>query len=229
VPSDGVAAVVFDLDGVLVDTEPLWADAKHELVREAGGRWSPDAPTAMLGMSGPEWSQYMRDELAVPLPAPEIARRVVDGMLRRLEADVPVIAGARDAVTAIAARWPLALASSADRPVIEAALQSAGLAQLFDVIVPSEAAGRGKPAPDVYLAAAAGLGVQPDAAVAIEDSANGMRSAKAAGMGLIAIPNPHTAVDPAALALADVLLDTITELNPETVERAGAAGRGQLP
>jgi HAD superfamily hydrolase (TIGR01509 family) len=213
-----VEAVVFDLDGVLVDTEPLWAEAKHAVVSETGGRWKAEAPTEMLGMSGPEWSVYMRDELAVPLPPPEIRRRVVEGMLQLLESGAPIIDGAPEVVRAIATRWPVAVASSADRPVIEAALRSAGLAPPLDVVVSSDEAGRGKPAPDVYLAAAACIGVAPESAVAVEDSANGMRAAKAAAMSLVAIPRPHTPVDGPALALADLVLDSITDLTPERIE-----------
>jgi len=213
-----VSAVVFDLDGVLVDTEPVWADAKRELTLAAGGHWSTDAPIAMLGMSGPEWSQYMHDELSLPL-APEVIReRVVEGVLQRLAEAVPLIAGAHKAVTAIAARWPVGLASSADRPVIDAVLEAAGLDNVVRVSVSSDEAGAGKPAPDVYLAAAARLGVAAQAAVAIEDSANGMRSAKAAGMRLIAIPNQHAPVDDGVLRIADVVLAAITELTPATVE-----------
>jgi HAD superfamily hydrolase (TIGR01509 family) len=217
----GVIAVIFDMDGVLVDTEPVWSEAKHELVTEAGGHWSPDAPVAMLGMSGPEWAQYLHDDLGVPLGPEEIRQRVVDGVLRRLESSVPVIPGVPEAVASIAARWPLAVASSADRPVIEAALAHAGIRDRFDAIVASDEAGAGKPAPDVYLAAASRLGVAPTAAVAVEDSPNGIRSASAAGMGVVAIPNPHAPMDASALALADVVLDTIERLTPAVVEQAG--------
>jgi HAD superfamily hydrolase (TIGR01509 family) len=205
---------------VLVDTEPLWADAKREVSEAHGGRWRADAPAAMLGMSGPEWSAYMRDELDVQLPAPEIRAQVVDPMLQHIAAGVPLLDGARAAVTGLADRWPLGLASSADRPVIEAVLEATGLAPLFQVVVASDEVGRGKPAPDVYLAAAERLGVSPDDAVAIEDSGNGMLAAKAAGMALIAIPRPHTPVDPAVLGRADVVLDAIGELTPAAVERA---------
>jgi HAD superfamily hydrolase (TIGR01509 family) len=216
-----VQAVVFDLDGVLVDTEPYWADAKRALVEETGGTWKDDAPVAMLGMSNPEWSAYMRDELAVPLDVREIGDRVVADMLRRIGAGVDLIPGAREAVTALAGRWPLGLASSADAQVIAAVLEATGLAPFFRVTVSSGDAGRGKPAPDVYLAAAERLGVAPDRAVAVEDSPNGMRAAKAARMGLIAIPNPHAPATAGDLALADVVLDSIGELSPDVVERAG--------
>jgi HAD superfamily hydrolase (TIGR01509 family) len=215
-----VAAVVFDLDGILVDTEPYWADAKHEVTDAHEGHWLDEAPTAMLGMSGPEWSEYMRDELGLSLPSQQIRDEVVASMLRRIRAGVVLLDGAADAVSALADRWPLGLASSADRPVVEAVLETTGIADRFRVIVTSDEAGRGKPAPDVYLAAAERLGVAPDAAVAVEDSGNGMRSAKAAGLGVIAIPIAHTPVDPDALALADVVLDDIGSLTPEQVERA---------
>jgi HAD superfamily hydrolase (TIGR01509 family) len=215
-----VAAVVFDLDGILVDTEPYWADAKHEVTDAHGGTWRDDAPTAMLGMSGPEWSQYMRDELGLSLPPQQIRDEVVASMLQRIRAGVALLNGAADAVAALAERWPLGLASSADRPVIEAVLETTGIADRFRVIVTSEEAGRGKPAPDVYLKACELLGIAPATAVAIEDSGNGMRSAQAAGMGVIAIPIAHTPVDPDALSLAGVVLDDIRGLTPDQVERA---------
>jgi HAD superfamily hydrolase (TIGR01509 family) len=225
IPSVAVAAVVFDLDGVLVDTEPLWAAAKRELVDEVGGRWTDDAPAAMLGMSGPEWSDYMRDTLGVPLDASEIGRRVVEAMLGRIREGVPLIDGAQAAVRGAAKRWPVALASSADPPVIAAVLDAIGLTSSFTAVVSSNEVGRGKPAPDVYLAAVARLGVQAVDAVAIEDSGNGMLSAKAAGMSLIAIPNPNARVAEDVLRKADVVLESISELTPATVERAYADSR----
>jgi HAD superfamily hydrolase (TIGR01509 family) len=217
-----VRAVVFDLDGILVDTEPYWAAAKLVVTETHGGRWRDSAPAEMLGMSGPEWARFMHDDLAVPIPPQQIREEVVASMLRRIAAGVPLLDGAAGAVEALAARWPLGLASSADRPVIEAVLEATELARFFQTYVASDEAGRGKPAPDVYLAAAERLGVAPGTAVAIEDSANGMRAAKAAGMGLIAIPIEHTPVDPDVLATADVVLESIRELHPDQVEGARA-------
>jgi HAD superfamily hydrolase (TIGR01509 family) len=215
-----VAAVVFDLDGILVDTEPYWAAAKLEVTEAHGGLWRDSAPVEMLGMSGPEWAQFMHDDLAVPVPPERIRDEVVESMLRRIAAGVPLLDGASEAVSALAERWPLGLASSADRPVIEAVLEATALTPFFQVYVASDEAGRGKPAPDVYLAVVARLHVDAAAAVAIEDSSNGMRAAKAAGMRLIAIPIDHTPVDPEVLASADVVLDTIRELTADQVERA---------
>jgi HAD superfamily hydrolase (TIGR01509 family) len=214
------AAVIFDLDGILVDSEPVWAEVKREVALAHGGHWTDHAATDMLGMNGPEWSRYLRDELGVQLDGLDIQRLVVDGVRERVAVAPPAIPGAHDAVVAIADRWPVGLASSADRPVIMAILEAMEIADRFGVVVSAEEAGRGKPAPDVYLEAARQLAVDPRDSVGIEDSGNGMRAVKAAGMALIAIPNPGTPVLPDALALADVVLDTIADLTPDAVDRA---------
>ena len=168
----------------------------------------------MIGMSAPEWSRYMHDELGVEAEPEEISRRVVAEMLERVASDPPLLPGAAAAVESLTAHWPLALASSANRSVIDAVLKAAGLGRFFAATVSSEEVARGKPAPDVYLAAAKALGVDPSAAVAIEDSANGIRSAASAGMVVIAMPNVHYAPDAEALAQADFLISALDELEP---------------
>jgi HAD superfamily hydrolase (TIGR01509 family) len=214
------AAVVFDMDGVLIDSETVWNDARRELVERSGGRWRDDAQRAMMGMSSVEWSRYMHDELGVPMSSEEISAAVVAELERRYDERLPLIDGAREAVVRAAALWPLALASSANRPVIELALREAGLAACFAATISSEEVPRGKPAPDVYLEAARRLGVDSAACVAVEDSSNGLRSAAAARMGVIAIPNREFPPDDDALALANVTLDSIGDLEPEDVEEA---------
>jgi HAD superfamily hydrolase (TIGR01509 family) len=209
-----VSAVVFDMDGVLVDTERDWDAARRQVAEASGGRWHPDATTDMMGMSAPEWSRYMHDELGVDLDPEEINRRVVAQVLERVERGPPLLPGAAAAVEGLAARWPLAVASSANRPVIEAVLEVSGLARFFAATVSSEEVARGKPAPDVYLAAARALNVDPSAVVAIEDSANGIRSAAAAGMVVVALPNVHYPPDAAALAESDFLIGALDELEP---------------
>jgi HAD superfamily hydrolase (TIGR01509 family) len=214
------AAVVFDLDGVLIDSESVWNDARRELVERSGGRWRADAQRAMMGMSSVEWSSYLHDELGVPLSSEEISAAVVAELERRYRERLPLVDGAREAVVRVAARWPLALASSANRPVIELALHEAGLADRFAATVSSEEVPRGKPAPDVYLEAARRLDVDPAACVAVEDSSNGLRSAAAARMGVIAVPNREFPPDDDALALATLTLDAVGDLEPEDVEEA---------
>jgi HAD superfamily hydrolase (TIGR01509 family) len=213
-----VEAVVFDLDGVLIDSESEWDRARREVVRACGGRWIESATTDMLGMSAPEWSQYVHDRLGVALEPAEIDRRVVELMLSSLRRDVPLLPGAVDAVRRLAARWPLGLASSSNRPVIDAVLDAAGLGELFAATVSSEEVGAGKPAPDAYLAAAAKLGVDPARSVAVEDSTNGVLSAHAAGMAVIALPNRQFPPAADALALAGLVIESLDELTVEAVE-----------
>ncbi|MDQ3739357.1 MAG: HAD family phosphatase [Actinomycetota bacterium] len=213
-----VAAVIFDLDGVLLDSEQVWDGAKRDLVRDRGGRWTDTASRDMLGMSSTEWSAYMRDELRVPLDAEEIDREVVDRLLRRYEAEPPFLPGAREAVERIGDRWPLGLASSSNRVVIDTVLAALGVTDRFAATVSSEEVGRGKPAPDVYLEAARRLGADPADTVAIEDSENGIRSAHDAGMRVVALPNPHFPPGEQALALAATTLRGLDGLTPEAVE-----------
>lgn len=207
-----VRAVIFDMDGVLVDTERDWDASRRQVAEALSGTWKPEATTDMIGMSAPEWSLYMRDELGVDGKPEEISRRVVEEMLRRVGSDPPLLPGAAEAVEAMARRWPLGLASSANREVIDAVLQGSGLAPFFAATVSSEEVDRGKPAPDVYLAAANALVAEPADAVAIEDSSNGIRSAAAAGMTVVALPNAHYPPDAEALCLAEFTLGSLDEL-----------------
>jgi HAD superfamily hydrolase (TIGR01509 family) len=213
-----IEAVVFDLDGVLLDSEQVWDEVREALVKERGGRWHEQAQTEMMGMSSVEWSRYMHDELDLPEPPEEISAEVVQRLDEVYRKRLPLIDGAREAVERLAARWPLGLASSSNREVIDLVLDLSGLARYFRVTVSSEEVPRGKPAPDVYLEAARGLGVPPERCAAVEDSHNGIRSAKAAGMRVIAIPNQHYPPGEEALALADVKLGSLAELTPSIVE-----------
>ena len=207
-----VQAIVFDMDGVLVDTERDWDAARREVAQASGGRWHPDATTDMIGMSAPEWSSYMHDALGVDVEPKEINRRVVAQMLERVGSGPPLLPGAAVAVERLAERWPLAVASSANREVIDAVLGASGLARFFAATVSSEEVARGKPAPDVYLAAAEALDVDPSAVVAIEDSANGIRSAAAAGMVVVALPNTNYPPDADALAQSGFIISALDEL-----------------
>jgi HAD superfamily hydrolase (TIGR01509 family) len=221
-----VRAVIFDLDGVLVESESLWTRAKQELVLEHGGRWPGDAARAMMGMSSPEWAAYLR-ELGVPMAPAAISDAVVARMQAMYERDLPLLPGAIEAVRRMAARWPLGVASSSNRPVIDLVLEQAGVAPCFAATVSSEEVARGKPAPDVYLAAAERVGLPAAACAAVEDSANGIRSAHAAGMLVIAVPNREFPPEAGALALASVRLESLEQLTVQAVERAGdGAGRG---
>jgi HAD superfamily hydrolase (TIGR01509 family) len=212
-----IEAIVFDLDGVIVDSEQVWDDVREQLAKERGGRWHEGAQAAMMGMSSPEWSAYMHDEIGLPESPQEINDEVVRRLLARYRESLPLIDGAVDAVRRLAPEFPLAVASSSNRPIIDAVLATAGIAGLFRVTVSSEEVPRGKPEPDVYVEAARRLGVAPERCAAVEDSANGLRSAHAAGMRVLALPNAHYPPAPDALALADVVLASPGELTPELV------------
>jgi HAD superfamily hydrolase (TIGR01509 family) len=214
-----IEAVVFDLDGVIVDSEHLWDEVREELAHERGGRWHDRAQADMMGMSAPEWSRYMHDVIGLAEPPEEIDEEVVRRLLARYEERLPLIDGAVEAVKRLAGRFRLAVASSSNRRVIEAVLATSGLAPLFEAVVSSEEVARGKPAPDVFLEAARRLDVPPERCAAIEDSGNGIRAAHAAGMRVIAIPNRRYPPPAEALALADVALASIGELSPLVLSR----------
>jgi HAD superfamily hydrolase (TIGR01509 family) len=217
-PGSNIEAVVFDLDGVIVDSEHVWDAAREALARERGGRWHEGAQQDMMGMSSVEWSRYMHDVIGLKDPPEEISAEVA----RRLEAtyreELPLIDGATEAVARLAERWPLAVASSSNRPIIDLVLVLSGLDRFFRATVSSEEVPRGKPAPDVYLEAARRLGADPERSAAVEDSRSGILSARAAGMRVVAIPNMRFPPGEEALAAADVLIPSIGELTPDVVE-----------
>ena len=215
-----IEAIIFDLDGVLIDSESVWDAARRDVVAEHGGTWTESATRAMQGMSSPEWSRYLRDELGVSLDPDEISRGVVERVLAAYAREVPLLPGAVEAVRRLAGRWPLGLASSANRPVIDAVLDRAGLTGCFSATVSGDEVARGKPSPDVYLAAADKLGVDASRAAAVEDSANGLRAAAAAAMLVIAVPNREFPPGDDALALADVVVESVGELTPDVIEDA---------
>jgi HAD superfamily hydrolase (TIGR01509 family) len=218
-----IEAVAFDLDGVLVDSEEAWNEARRQLAEERGGRWTEQAQKDMMGMSSTEWSRYMHDVIRVPDPPEEISTEVVRRLEQLYRERLPLLPGAPEAVQRIAARWPLAIASSSNRPLIDLVLELSGLAPYFAVTVSSEEVARGKPAPDVYLEAARRLGRDPIRCAAIEDSENGVRSAAAADMRVIAIPNQAFPPSPETLRLAHVVIASLAELEPGLIdpERAG--------
>lgn len=210
-------AIIFDLDGVIVDSEKIWEDVRRALFADFAMPYPEDATRAIMGMSSTEWSAYLRDRLGIPLSATAIDERVVAGVAAAYEKRLPLFEGAVEAVQRIAARVPVAIASSSNRSLIELVVARAGLATTFTSIVSAEEVGRGKPAPDVYLRAAHLLGVTPSACGAIEDSSNGIRSAHAAGMFVVAIPNADFPPTPDALALASRTVHSIAELELATV------------
>jgi HAD superfamily hydrolase (TIGR01509 family) len=214
-----IEAIVFDLDGVLIQSEELWDAVRERYVRERGGRYDSEVQRAMMGMSAPEWSRFLHEDAGVSEEPEDINRDVVERMLEAYRHELPLLPGAVDAVRRTADVFPLGLASSSNRVIFEEVLRLAGIADCFEATVSSEEVERGKPAPDVYLEAAHRLGVEPDRCAAVEDSHAGLRSAHDAGMRVIAIPNASYPPDDEALELADVTLESLDQLTPERIER----------
>jgi HAD superfamily hydrolase (TIGR01509 family) len=212
-----IDAVVFDLDGVLIQSEEVWDAVRERFTRERGGRYDAEIQRAMMGMSSTEWSRFLHETAGVPDEPEQINDDVVRLMLEAYEQQLPLIDGAVEAVQRLAAAYTLGVASSSNRPLIDAVLRAAGLERYFAATVSSEEVAHGKPAPDVYLEAARRLGVAATSCAAVEDSHGGIRSAKAAGMRVIAIPNPSYPPDDASLAQADVVLRSLAELTPDVV------------
>ena len=211
--------MVFDLDGVLVDSEPIWAAVRERYTRRRGGRWFDGAEAAMKGMSAPEWARLLHEELDVAGDPEAIAAEVADEVAAVYRKDLPLIPGAVDTVRTLAARWPLGLASSANRSLIELVLGSTGLVETFSIVVSSEEVGRGKPAPDVYIEAARRLDVKPERCLGVEDSSNGIRSALAAAMKVVAVPCAGAPVPGDVLARCAAVLDRVTQLTPALADR----------
>ncbi|GLW32647.1 HAD family hydrolase [Actinoplanes regularis] len=212
-----IEAVVFDLDGVIIDTEEVWEEVRRAYVAEHGREFLPDSQDRMMGMSTAEWSGHLADEVGVPLPAARVAADVLGRMAARYRESLPLIPGAVETVRALGKRYRLALASSSARILIDQVLETAGLTGEFEVTLSTEEVARGKPAPDVYLTAVAKLGLTPEVCAAVEDSSNGLRAAGAAGLAVIAVPHGVYPPAPDALAQAALVVGAVTEVTPEAV------------
>jgi HAD superfamily hydrolase (TIGR01509 family) len=218
-----IDAVIFDLDGVLVDSEIWWDDVRRDFAREHGRGWTLEDRASVMGANSRQWSATMRERLRLDLEPVEIERAVVDAVVGRYRAEgAPVIDGAVEAVRRLGERWPLGVASSAHADVIAAALAALDLEDAFAVVVSSDEVEHGKPAPDVYLRAGAELGVAPGAVLVVEDSLPGVRAAKAAGMTVVLVPNRSVPPAAGAAELADAVLERLADLDPRALD--GAAG-----
>ena len=212
-----IEAVVFDLDGVLVDSEPVWEQVRREVVAEYGGRWAADSQQRLMGMSTAEWASYLSRDLHVGLTPEQVAALVIGQMRASYLKRVPLMTGAVQAVPRLAAHWPLGLATSSPPALIDDVLEGADLRGCFAVTLSTEAVARGKPAPDIYLAVADRLGHAPQRCAAVEASTNGLLSAAAAGLYAIAVPHPRYPPDAAALRAASVVLTDLNQLTPDVI------------
>jgi HAD superfamily hydrolase (TIGR01509 family) len=212
-----INAIVFDLDGVLIDSEPVWELVRRQFVADHGGHWPPEAQSRLMGMSTQEWARYLSEDLGAGLPPERVAHEVIDQMAARYRDYLPLMPDAEAAVRRLAARWPLGLGSSAPASLIESVLATADLREEFAVVMSTEQVPCGKPAPDIYRAVTARLGVPPGECAAVEDSTNGLRSAAAAGLAVIAVPHPKYPPEPTALAQAKLVLTDLTGLTVKAI------------
>ena len=219
-PDATVSAVIFDLDGVLVDSEIWWHEERVDWARMRGLTWTHEDSSHVMGANSRGWARIMRERMGLP-PTEEAAIEddIVNRVVRRYVDGAPEIDGATVTVRAIAEHWPVAIASSAHHAVIDAALQATGLAGAIPIVVSSDDVEHGKPAPDVYLETARQLGVTPETCLVVEDSLNGVRAARAAGMIVVLVPNESIPPAPGAAELADFVLARLVDLDPASVTR----------
>lgn len=218
-----IQAVIFDMDGVLVDSEEYWWQSRVEFAEKIGKHWSFDDQRAAMGRNTVEWAQVMQERLQTDLPLFEIIEQVRGGVIARLEARLPVLPGAIEAVQTAASAYRIALASGSPKLVIDKVMSLTGLDRVFEKIVYGDDMARGKPAPDVYLETARQLGLEPSNCIGIEDSANGLRALKAAGMYVIAVPSPGFPLMDDVLALADRVIPSLEAFSVDLVRDIEAA------
>ncbi len=222
-----VGAVIFDLDGVLLDSEVWWDEVRRDLVARYGRTWTADDQGAVMGANSPGWARTMVERHGLGDDVGQVLRAVVEGVVERYRREgAPVIPGVAAAVERLASRYPLAVASSSHPDVISAALESSGLGRFFRVVVSSDEVAHGKPAPDVFTLAAERLGAPATQIVVVEDSLNGVRAAKAAGMAVALVPNAAVPPQSGAREAADLVVATVAGVDPEAV-LAAARRRGR--
>ncbi len=212
-----IQAVIFDMDGVLIDSEMVWHQVRRDFVVSHGGAWSEEDQKAVMGANSREWAEYIRNDCNVALPPAQIYADVVSRLREAYLDRLPLYEGAREVVEALALDYALGVASSSPLELVEFVLESAGLRERFQALVSSDEVDRAKPAPDVYIEACRRLGSRPECTAAVEDSANGIRAAVGAGLATIAIPNRAFPPPSSVVGSARLVLGSIRELQPETI------------
>ena len=201
-----------------MDSEIWWDEVRIRFAADHDRAWTAADQAAVMGANSRAWAHTMRVRLDLDLDEGDIEAAIVDAVVDRYRREgPPEIPGAAEAVHRIAARWPVAVASSAHRAVIDAALVAIGLHEIFGIVVSSDDVSHGKPAPDVYLETARRLGIAPRGCLVVEDSYNGVRAGKAAGMTVVLVPNASVPPAPGTRELADLVLESLADLDPERV------------
>ena len=212
-----IQAVIFDMDGVLVDSEHYWIQSRQEFAQAHGRTWTPEMQQQVMGRSTAAWARVMREQLELDLPAEAIMDGIVGRVIAHYERELPLMPGALEAVRLAASAYRIALASGSPTAIIERVLDLTGLDSVFEHVLYGDDFEHGKPAPDIYLETARRLGLLPAECVGIDDSGNGVRALKAAGMYAIAAPSPGFPLPADILALADAHLAALTDFSLDMV------------
>ena len=216
-----IQAIIFDLDGLLVDSEPCWDTARRQLAAEVGRDWNLDDKRACMGVSTTEWATHMIKRLGLEMDAAQTAAVIVGKMREIYAREIPFLPGALAAVELAASCYPTALASGSERSLIATVIQDEALRGKFQAAVCTDDMPRGKPSPDVYLETARLLGVSPKYCVCLEDSGNGILAGLAAGMRVIAVPDAEFPPAPEVIERAHLVLDSLTEFTPDLLSKLG--------
>lgn len=206
-----IEAVIFDMDGVLVDSEVYWHLSREEFARSRGKVWTDADQRVAMGRSTVGWAQVMKERLQLTEPVEDIIAEMKQRVMAHYDERLPLREGAIEAVKLSAASFKCALASGSPTDIIQHVMELSGLDRVFQTIVYGDDFPNGKPAPDIYIAATERLGVRAENAVGVEDSSNGIRSLKAAGMRIVAAPSPGFPLSPDILAMCDAHILSLTE------------------
>jgi len=217
-PYHPLQAIIFDMDGLLVDSEPCWEQARRNMAAEYGRDWTADDQRHVMGVSTATWANYMIERLGLKMTPQALIERIVSDMQAVYRRQIPFMPGAIQAVRLAASHYPTGLASGSERRLIETVVNDAALLGQFQAVVCSDKLARGKPAPDIYLETARQLGLSPEACLCVEDSSNGILAGKAAGMKVIAVPDGRFQPNREVIRQADIVLKSLDEFSIEQIE-----------
>ena len=218
-----IEAIIFDMDGLLVDSEPYWNEARRIMAAEAGVTWNEDDHQAVMGVSTPEWVMYMIERLGLKLPPTSVEERIISTMTDLYDQRIPFLPGAVEAVCLAAKHFTTALASGSPRSLIDKVTKSPVLNGSFDLILSGDQFAHGKPAPDIYLGAAEQLNLKPSQCLCLEDSGSGILAGYRAGMKVIAVPDPRFPPAAEDLAKASEVLPSLTQFSIHTISDDGSS------
>lgn len=210
-----IEAIIFDMDGLLIDSEPCWDEARRIMANEVGVDWNKDDHKAVMGVSTHEWVSYMKKRLSLEIEDKELEERIISNMRQIYSERIPFLPGALETVTLASSNYPTGLASGSPQGLIDTVTSDPGLQGKFQVILSGDNFEKGKPAPDIYLAAAKHLQVEPEKCVCLEDSGNGILAGKNAGMKVIAVPDPRFMPSQEKLGQADLILSSLQDFSLE--------------